>query len=131
MDTQIFTVSLIKFDHSIILRTLWPPFHLFKILKFINTYINNVLLWFLDFYYIVFMFMFFSFSILYFSSLDFIYLLDWSKIFFNAILPNHPPPPSPTESKRLFYISVSLLLSRIQGCRYHLSKFHIYVLIVF
>ena len=27
------------------------------------------------------------------------------------------PPPSPTESKRLFYTSVSLLLSRIQGCR--------------
>ena len=36
-----------------------------------------------------------------------------------------PPSPSPTESKRLFYTSVSLLLSRIQGCRYHLSKFHI------
>ena len=40
-----------------------------------------------------------------------------------------PPSPSPTESKRLFYTSVSLLLSRIQGCRYHLSKFHIYVLV--
>ena len=26
-----------------------------------------------------------------------------------------PPSPSPTESKRLFYTSVSLLLSRIQG----------------
>ena len=39
------------------------------------------------------------------------------------------PPPSPTESKRLFYTSVSLLLSRIQGYRYHLSKFHIYVLV--
>ena len=37
-----------------------------------------------------------------------------------------PPLPSPTESKRLFNTSVSLLLSRIQGCRYHLSKFHIY-----
>ena len=37
-----------------------------------------------------------------------------------------PPFPSPTESKRLFYISVSLLLSRIQGYCYHLSKFHIY-----
>ena len=34
-----------------------------------------------------------------------------------------PPSPSPTESKRLFYTSVSLLLSRIQGYRYHLSKF--------
>jgi len=39
------------------------------------------------------------------------------------------PSPSPTESKRLFYTSVSLLLSRIQGYRYHLSKFHIYVLV--
>ena len=37
--------------------------------------------------------------------------------------------PSPTESKRLFYTSVSLLLSRIQGYPYHLSKFHIYVLV--
>ena len=46
---------------------------------------------------------------------------------FNGILPNHPP--SPTESKRLFYTSVSLLLSCIQGCRYHLSKFHIYALV--
>ena len=40
-----------------------------------------------------------------------------------------PPLPSPTESKSLFFTSVSLLLSRIQGYRYHLSKFHIYVLI--
>ena len=40
-----------------------------------------------------------------------------------------PPLPSPTESKRLFYTTVSLLLSRIQGYRYHLSKFHIYVLV--
>ena len=40
-----------------------------------------------------------------------------------------PPSPSPTESKRLFYASVSLLLSRIWGYHYHLSKFHIYVLI--
>ena len=37
-----------------------------------------------------------------------------------------PPSPSPTESKRQFYTSVSLLLSRIQGYSYHLSKFHIY-----
>ena len=40
-----------------------------------------------------------------------------------------PPSPSPTESIRLFYTSVSLLLSRIQGYRYHLSKFHIYALV--
>ena len=40
-----------------------------------------------------------------------------------------PPSPSPTKSKRLFYTSVSLLLSHIQGYRYHLSKFHIYALV--
>ena len=40
-----------------------------------------------------------------------------------------PPSPSPTEPKRLFYTSVSLLLSRIQGYCYHLSKFHIYALV--
>ena len=40
-----------------------------------------------------------------------------------------PPSPSPTESKRLFYTSVSLLLSSIQGYCYHLSKFHIYALV--
>ena len=40
-----------------------------------------------------------------------------------------PPSPSPTESKRLFYTSVSLLLSRTQGYCYHLSKFHIYALV--
>jgi len=40
-----------------------------------------------------------------------------------------PPSSSPTESKRLFYTSVSLLLSLIQGYCYHLSKFHIYALV--
>ena len=40
-----------------------------------------------------------------------------------------PPSPSPMESKRLFYTSVSLLLSHIQGYCYHLSKFHIYALV--
>ena len=40
-----------------------------------------------------------------------------------------PPSASPTESKRLFYTSVSLLLSHIQGYGYHLSKFHIYALV--
>ena len=35
-----------------------------------------------------------------------------------------PPSPSPTESKRLFYTSVSLLLSCIQGLHCYLSKFH-------
>ena len=41
-----------------------------------------------------------------------------------------PPSPSPTESKRLFYTSVSPLLCCIQGYCYHLSKFHIYALVV-
>ena len=40
-----------------------------------------------------------------------------------------PPLPSHTEYKSLFFTSVSLLLSRIQGYRYHLSKFHIYALV--
>ena len=40
-----------------------------------------------------------------------------------------PPLPSPTESTRMFYTSVSLFLSRIQGYHYYLSKFHIYVLV--
>jgi len=40
-----------------------------------------------------------------------------------------PPLPSLTESKRLFYTSVSLLQSCIQGYHYHLSKFHIYALV--
>ena len=40
-----------------------------------------------------------------------------------------PPSPSPSDSKSPFYTSVSLLLSRIQGHHYHLSKFHIYVLV--
>ena len=40
-----------------------------------------------------------------------------------------PPSPSPTESIRLFYTSVSLLLSHTQSYCYHLSKFHIYALV--
>ena len=47
---------------------------------------------------------------------------------FSQIIPPSPSP-SPTESKRLFYTSVSLMLSCIQGCCYHLSKFHIYALV--
>ena len=39
-----------------------------------------------------------------------------------------PPSPSPSESKSLLYTSVYLLLSRIQGYHFHLSKFHIYAL---
>ena len=46
---------------------------------------------------------------------------------FSQIIPHSL---SPTESKSLFYTSVSLLLSHIQGYHYHLSKFHIYVLLL-
>ena len=42
-----------------------------------------------------------------------------------------PPLPSLTKSKSLFFTSVSLLLFHIQGYHYHLSKFHIYVLVYF
>ena len=35
------------------------------------------------------------------------------------------------ETKRLFYTSVSFLLSHVQGYRYHLSKFHIYALVYY
>ena len=40
-----------------------------------------------------------------------------------------PPSPSPSEFKSPLYISVSFLLSCIQGRHCHLSKFHIYVLV--
>ena len=62
--------------------------------------------------------------------------LDWRSIshmiiyietyIFSQII---PPSLSPTESKSLFFMSVSLLLSRIQGYHYHLSKFHVYALV--
>ena len=47
-------------------------------------------------------------------------------VLFSQIIPPSPPP---MESKSLFFICVSLLLSCIQGHRYHLSNFHIYALI--
>ena len=56
-------------------------------------------------------------------AIHFTYDITHISMLFSQII---PPSPSPTESKRLFYISVSLLLSRIQGYRYHVSKFHIY-----
>ena len=53
----------------------------------------------------------------------------WYYAYFNAILQIISPSPSPTESIRLFYTSVSLLLSCIQCYHYYLSNFHIYVLV--
>ena len=56
--------------------------------------------------------------------------LDWRFVsymilyMFQCHSPKSSQPPSPTESKRLFYTSVSLLLSHIQCYHYHLSKFH-------
>ena len=59
-------------------------------------------------------------------AIRFLYDIIQVSMTFSQIIPLSP---SPTESKRLFYTSVSFLLSRIQGYHYHLSKFHIYVLV--
>ena len=61
------------------------------------------------------------------QAICFIYdIIHVSMPFFQII----PPSPSPTESKRLFCTSVSLLLTHIQGYHYHLSKFNIYALLL-
>ena len=61
--------------------------------------------------------------------------LDWQFIsymilyMFQCHSPKSSHPLPLTESNRLFYTSVSLWLSRIQGYHYHLSKFYIYALV--
>ena len=59
-------------------------------------------------------------------AIRFIYNIIHVSMLFSQII---QPSPSPTESKRLFYTSVSVLLSRIRGYRYHLFKVHIYALV--
>ena len=53
----------------------------------------------------------------------------WYYTCFNAILPNLPTLSLSYRVRKTDYTSVSLLLSRTQGYCYHLSKFHIYVLV--
>ena len=48
---------------------------------------------------------------------------------FESLILRPMPDMQETLKTYLFYTSVSLLLSRIQGYRYHLSKFHIYALV--
>ena len=64
--------------------------------------------------------------------------LDWRFISYTILYmfqchspkSSHPLPlPFCIEHKRLFYTSVSLLLSCMQGDHYHFSKFHIYALV--
>ena len=63
--------------------------------------------------------------------------IDWqfvSTCFLHVSMPFSqviPPSPSPTESKSPFYISVSLLLSRIRGHHYHLSKYILYIFLIY
>ena len=63
------------------------------------------------------------------SKLDWWFVSYMILYMFQCHSPKSSPLPSPTESKRLFYTFVSFLLSRIQGYRFHLSKFHIYALV--
>ena len=59
-------------------------------------------------------------------AIHFLYDIIHVSMAFSKII---PPSFSPTESKRLFYTSEFLLLSRIQGYHHHLSKFQIYALV--
>ena len=63
--------------------------------------------------------------------------LDWPLVsymisyMFQCHSPKSSHPLALPQSPKDFYTSMSLLLSHIQGYHYHLSKFHIYVLLFF
>ena len=63
------------------------------------------------------------------SKLDWLFISYMILYMFQCHSPKSSHPLPLPESERLFYKSVSLLLSHIQGYRYHLSKFHIYALV--
>ena len=63
------------------------------------------------------------------SNLDWLFVSYMILYMFQCSSPKSSHPRPLPESKRLFYISVSLLLSHMQGYCYHLSKFHIYALV--
>ena len=69
-------------------------------------------------------------SILYHASnLDWQFVSHMILYMFQCHSPKSSYPRPLPESIRLFYTSVSFLVSRIQGHCYHLSKFHIYALV--
>ena len=65
------------------------------------------------------------------SNLNWLFISYMILYMFQCHSPKSSHPHPVPESKRLSYTSVSLLLSRIQGYRYHLSKFHICVTILY
>ena len=69
-------------------------------------------------------------SILYLvSNIDWWFISYMILYMFQCHSPKSSHPLPLPQSLKTVYTSVSLLLSRIQGYRYHLSKFHIYVLV--
>ena len=65
-------------------------------------------------------------ALLHASSLHWSSILHMVSMLFSQII---SPLPSPTESKSLFFASVSLLLPCVYDHHYHLSKFHIHAFI--
>ena len=63
------------------------------------------------------------------SNLDWWFISYMILYIFQCHSPKSSHPRPLPQSPKDFYTSVSLLLSRIQGYRYHLSKFHIYALV--